>query len=119
MIPMPVLPVNGLADQAPLAVDRLVDASPDDTVTLVPLVDVLAAIRIHVSAEILMVHVAGGASVALHVREVLARGDIHLRLDRARSSVQLVTTADRTELPAGPVVAVRAMSFASFISGRW
>lgn len=116
----PSLRISGLADRTPLPIGRLLDdATVDENGGLtVSIVDVLAAVRLRASAEIVVIEFADGSSLALTVPTLSDAGTPCLTLDPASSSVRLASP-DSSSSPAPCVIGMLAMSFASFVGGQW
>ncbi len=87
---------------------------------LVPIVDVLAILRIDVDAELLVVHSRGGACRALRLPDVVACDEVflQLQLDEGRGAGDASWGALLWSQRAGscsPVESLQATSFASFL----
>jgi hypothetical protein len=87
---------------------------------LVPMIDVLAIMRLAADAEVLVVRFCNGASTALRVPEIVESENVFLQLqlpedpgaDGAEWSAHVWTPEAG---PSASIVSISAMSFASFV----
>ena len=104
-----------------IAVDDLLDVAvvSCDGHLLVPLVDLLALVRIDADAEVVLVNAHDGASWALRMPEIIDGDDLFLQLQvRAGDPTLRDWSAMLWSRSAGPsmsVATIRATSFASFV----
>jgi hypothetical protein len=105
-----------------LTVDPLIDnAGVDaDGRLVVSMIDVLALMRLHVDAELLLVEFVNGASRAIRISEIVERDAIGLQLRvRTRPGCSgVVWSAQLGSSDAGAasaIASIRAVSFAAFV----
>ena len=99
-------------------VDRAV-VHPDGRV-LISLIDVLAAARLDVAADLMIVEFVDGTSRAMRLASVIRDNDVHLSLTAVRrlASYQVAWTARlwfEGDGPSPEVFAITATTFASFV----
>ena len=115
---MRTIDLDGLLDEAPLTLERLLEAAyvDRDDRLVIPLLDVLAMIHLDRAAEILLVEFDDGSTTAFTIRRLLATNDVALIVDSAVGTVTLAGP-DLSELPVSdhPVGAMSAMTFAAFV----
>ncbi len=108
-----------------VSLERLLDGAGIDEAgrILVPIVDVLAMLRIDVAADLLVVRHRCGAACAHRLGSLLAEHDMHLQLrpgqrcgaGRESWSASLWSPKLAASVPSSPVTTVRATSFAAFV----
>ncbi len=122
-MPSPLLNIDGMLDgDRAVTIEHLLDHTvvDGDGRLLVPMIDVLAIVRLAADAEILLVHVLGGASLALRVPEIVEGDDVFLQLHipeqlGAGGAAWNARLWSHDAGPSAPIVSICAMSFASFV----
>ena len=117
---LPLLSFEGMLDGALTIEHALEHAVVDgDERLLVPMIDVLALMRLHADAEILMVHFTDGTSYAWRVSELVEGDDVFLQLQipallGAEASWNACLWLPEAR-PTARITFISAMSFASFV----
>lgn len=118
-----VISLDGLVDPTgPLTVSTLLDRAVVDVEgrILVPMVDVLAMMRLDADADIVLASHRGGASSALTVRQIVENRELYLFLQiRRRVGGSTASVVPRLwslgDGPSAPVESLRALTFAAFV----
>ncbi|HYN34538.1 MAG TPA: hypothetical protein VES40_18085 [Ilumatobacteraceae bacterium] len=81
------------------------------------MIDVLALLRPAVDADLLLVRLLGGATHAVSIRQILADGDLSLRLDCGPDGSTRATLHSSASLvPSATITSLQAVTFAAFVA---
>ncbi len=85
--------------------------------TLVSMIDVLAVLRPDVDADILLVRLQGGSTHAVSIRQILADGDLSVRLEcGADGSTRATLHSGASPVPSATITSLQAVTFAAFVA---